>query len=211
MKRYLLAAAALLSLPATVQAQTTTIEGTASVGTLQTSDPGLVVYANPIPFGPFDLDLDPMTGTPSSFTTNVLTIGTNEGSIESDDLANYAISILFSFTNPFDASGGPVTGETDGFYQLFTTCGLIAGGCGRVEWDGPTIFNFGSGGTFSLTLEDEVFHTPGSANVSGTFTLLTPSAVPEPGTWAMMLLGFGATGFAMRRSRAAKTALPQIA
>jgi len=29
----------------------------------------------------------------------------------------------------------------------------------------------------------------------------TPGAVPEPGTWAMMLLGFGAVGFAMRRSK----------
>lgn len=26
-----------------------------------------------------------------------------------------------------------------------------------------------------------------------------PSAVPEPGTWAMMLVGFGAVGYAMRR------------
>lgn len=29
------------------------------------------------------------------------------------------------------------------------------------------------------------------------------AAVPEPGTWAMMLLGFGAIGFSMRRSRRA--------
>ena len=29
-----------------------------------------------------------------------------------------------------------------------------------------------------------------------------PNAVPEPATWAMMLLGFGAVGFAMRRRRA---------
>ncbi|WP_246450764.1 FxDxF family PEP-CTERM protein [Sphingomonas rhizophila] len=31
----------------------------------------------------------------------------------------------------------------------------------------------------------------------------TPGAVPEPGTWAMMLLGFGAIGFGLRRRRPA--------
>lgn len=33
------------------------------------------------------------------------------------------------------------------------------------------------------------------------------SAVPEPSTWAMMLLGFGGVGFAMRRNRKPKQAL----
>ena len=36
------------------------------------------------------------------------------------------------------------------------------------------------------------------------------AAVPEPGTWAMMLIGFGAVGFSMRRGRRVK-AVPQIA
>lgn len=51
--------------------------------------------------------------------------------------------------------------------------------------------------------------TLGTFNLSGGFTAgpatLTISravaAVPEPGTWAMMLIGFGAIGFAVRRRR----------
>jgi PEP-CTERM motif len=40
-------------------------------------------------------------------------------------------------------------------------------------------------------------------------SLETPAAVPEPATWAMMLLGFGGIGMAMRRSR--KPVLAQAA
>jgi hypothetical protein len=38
-----------------------------------------------------------------------------------------------------------------------------------------------------------------------------PGAVPEPGTWALMLLGFAGVGAAMRRSRKSKPALMQVA
>ena len=47
---------------------------------------------------------------------------------------------------------------------------------------------------------------------SGSFTgnvRITTGAVPEPGTWALMLLGFGAVGFAMRRQR--RPVLAQLA
>ena len=51
------------------------------------------------------------------------------------------------------------------------------------------------------------------ANGSGSGTGLgTPTpAVPEPATWAMMLIGFGATGFAMRRTRRKLPAFAQLA
>jgi hypothetical protein len=37
------------------------------------------------------------------------------------------------------------------------------------------------------------------------------SSLPEPGTWGMMLLGFGAVGFAMRSRRSRRVALRQLA
>jgi hypothetical protein len=42
-------------------------------------------------------------------------------------------------------------------------------------------------------------------------TSASSTAVPEPATWAMMLLGFGAIGFAMRRSRKQSQGALQLA
>ena len=42
--------------------------------------------------------------------------------------------------------------------------------------------------------------------LAGTITI---NAVPEPGTWTMMLLGFGAAGFTIRRQR--RRTMPQTA
>jgi hypothetical protein len=40
----------------------------------------------------------------------------------------------------------------------------------------------------------------GTGSLGGTITI-TDHGVPEPATWAMMVLGFGAVGFALRRKR----------
>ena len=40
-----------------------------------------------------------------------------------------------------------------------------------------------------------------AGSYSGTLNIQTVPAVPEPATWAMMLLGFGATGLMIRRRR----------
>ena len=40
---------------------------------------------------------------------------------------------------------------------------------------------------------------PGTGSYSGTIQFSAPNAVPEPATWAMMLVGFGAVGYGMRR------------
>jgi len=49
--------------------------------------------------------------------------------------------------------------------------------------------------------------TSGGGGEAGTLSFFT--AVPEPGTWALMLLGFGGIGMAMRRRR--RPALAQLA
>jgi hypothetical protein len=58
-----------------------------------------------------------------------------------------------------------------------------------------------------LAAGSNIYLTNGSSSSATLFTR-TP-AVPEPATWAMMLLGFGAIGMASRRSR--KPVLAQIA
>ena len=62
-------------------------------------------------------------------------------------------------------------------------------------------------GAFSFTTTGT--HTAGQAgSIAG--TLSVNSAVPEPATWGLMLLGFGGMGFSMRRNRR-RTAIAQIA
>lgn len=93
------------------------------------------------------------------------------------------------------------------FSQPFTVVSEGCGywGCGNfVASAGNTSF-FGDGGTTgileftgritSITMTDTVWEywhgfTVGIGNIA---------AVPEPGSWAMMLVGFGAIGFALRR------------
>jgi hypothetical protein len=62
-----------------------------------------------------------------------------------------------------------------------------------------TNFNIGAG-TFTLNLLGNPGTSSGSFGGSVAFTAVA-AAVPEPGTWAMMLVGFGAIGFSMRRRR----------
>lgn len=59
-----------------------------------------------------------------------------------------------------------------------------------------------AGGTFTLAVEDVSKFSVGHSNsITGEITVTSVSAVPEPATWAMMLLGFSGVGFLAYRRR----------
>lgn len=87
----------------------------------------------------------------------------------------------------------------------FTTSGTLGSGStffSALASGGEVIqsISFDANGDAGITDIRQVRITPSNAGV----------ALPEPATWAMMLLGFGAAGFSMRRSRR-KALLAQIA
>jgi len=81
------------------------------------------------------------------------------------------------------------TGDPTGSFCNWTPIGVNFAG---------TAFSINFGGTANQTGYDNI--TFGSATPGG-------GAVPEPGTWAMMLLGFGGVGIALRRRRARARAI----
>lgn len=116
-------------------------------------------------------------------------------------------SLLVTFTSPTGTS--PSSGSFSAVLQ--GSVSSLPGGGVYINFNNdPLVFTFGDGGSFDFWVND-VSLSPGGANqiMSGTINVLT-SPVPEPGTWALMILGFGAIGLAMR-TRRRRTALAQIA
>lgn len=81
-----------------------------------------------------------------------------------------------------------------------------AAGCGYTGWINST-YNIADAGNYVLAFgvsnwTDTAYDSGMAFSGITVAGLPVGNAVPEPGTWAMMLLGFGAVGFAMRRRRA---------
>ena len=82
--------------------------------------------------------------------------------------------------------------------------GNVSGPAGNVSvfW----LFDFGAEGADFVVLDD-----PTGFSNAVLYTTGDPPGVPEPATWGMMLLGFGAAGAVLRRSRRKTGLIAQIA
>lgn len=109
---------------------------------------------------------------------------------------------------PEAAANGGGSPPSDGFVETAagTAHGLVA------ENGDPTHNYFPTPGTGGLSSAyqvaetnsgnvESVFVANGTITCTGTDCTISTGAVPEPATWAMMLLGFGAIGCGMRRKR----------
>jgi hypothetical protein len=200
MKKLLTLAATAAALALTTgTASATTFLGDYTVTAINSADPGLKVFATDLP-GAINLNLPTVGSTQSVALFN---LWTDEGSVNlGEDTVAKPISVLFNFTAP-SSFNGTVTGTTVGIFGFFEK--------GHVTWTGPVDMNFGSGGVLRVSLNDADFNKGAffgldegekdGATITGKFKLIS-NAVPEPGTWALMITGFGLVGATIRRRRA---------
>ena len=183
---------------------------TAAIGFAMASPAGAAVVGNIPVAGASNLcDTVPTADTtPASincvgyFDGNVLNNGNTSIAPYTTDaqLITAALAALgIAYTGDINNYFGGATTDPATFFGTLTGVQVIGihwgGGSGN---DDSTVgnvtafyrINFGAGGTLS----------PNLRGISNAY-LFTSTAVPEPATWAMMLLGFGGIGVAMSRRR----------
>ena len=127
------------------------------------------------------------------------------------------IGILFNATEP----GGDGITLTDLTLKFYTSAGVLLGAIdGQQAFPQTEVGNGSAGVIFRVSSDEQAFVNSLLANGATTTLALEATAtgydggeesfrivnlgrapVPEPATWAMMLVGFGAAGYSLRRRR----------
>jgi hypothetical protein len=147
----------------------------------------------------------------SSFGFNVTggTVDEDTSFVSTDDPNDPGVNLAVSGQN---ISGG--NNKLDICFTAGATCSGGSNGGPRVgeEFAGDLGIEFASVLPNSITLTSPIIRFQNTVPTGS--DIGTPGGeppVPEPATWAMMLVGFGATGYAIRRSRRRRGLLTQIA
>jgi hypothetical protein len=131
----------------------------------------------------------------SAATDSGITLGSFKLANGTNDYIT-AFELLVSFSAPLGASSSTFAASLTGH---------VTG-----NHDGPVLINFDNtaqtfnytGGAFTLTVLDlSVPAGQGSTSFALTGRIEAVAAVPEPSTWAMMVLGFAGVGFIAYRRR----------
>jgi hypothetical protein len=188
-------------------AQALVFTGSYSVNHYTDGSAGLattVVDQTPGPGTGFSFSLDAVGDT---FSFEPFRIYSPEVAVDDDDLEAKLLILGFMFTGP-SPFGGALMGATRGHFTGDD------GQNASLLWDagGNAFIPFGVGGLLSVHVNDVFFNNGvgglgggegGGASPTIFFTLQRglegTTAIPEPSTWALMILGFGFTGAMLRR------------
>ena len=97
--------------------------------------------------------------------------------------------------------GGAFGNSTFGINFNVSGLGVAASTSGNAVQTYVFGFTAGQAGTFSARLSS-INSNDNVGAIADNLNLSSTGAVPEPATWAMMILGFGAAGSMIRRRRA---------
>lgn len=203
MSKFLTVLAGATALTVAIPAQAATLFSIDLAGT------SVSVGSNPTAciFGNCELDADLAT-LPSPFSLEV-------GESRTFDFANIFVdsgfgvgSATLDATLAFLTPGG--SASTGGEASYFRFGGIFTPGVtgGSLTWNTPVqSVTAGDGSSYTVRFGDLTGVQFGSSSVSQVTVTLDSmgAAVPEPATWAFMILGFGAVGAAMRRRKPVQT------
>lgn len=206
---FLVATSALASLSISAHAQTITFDNLPTTGQFNGNGNAFTSYTEndftaSAPAGQFVQATNPFLNTPS--TLPALLTGTFNGATNATLTVTGTGMFYLSSLDLFLSELGPqqpsssysITGYLGNVLQYFTPPTILSAGLNQYSTGGDkTPIDRLAISTSSLgqLYLDNINVTPVTA----------VAAVPEPATWGMMIAGFGAVGFAMRRRRTQAT------
>ena len=177
--------------------------GAASAATIFAAEKGVQPDVSPIPVGAGDAILYFEPGHPNPFTKIILDQTTPMGGKNTGVLSTAAngVGIKLQEVGP----GGAIQSD-----YLFAYKGKIVFFAGN-DALAPTVSTKRFQGMVDPTTFKVITETGGWQRVDKYLGITTPfyafsaGAVPEPQSWALMMIGVGMTGYALRRRRVTRT------